>query len=199
MVPLNASTDEAILAAANWQIVVGIVALIVGVVSIILAGRSIRLAKEATGIAAATVREQRENREFPADKSYADAFAATMRRDKIEAQDFVSVAVEFRKLKYDKLTAACQEYIESVSEPNGLQLYFNGKRHELWEIANEADDPADPTAFESRRIRILVRLWDIQTMARDWIFPEKRGALRATIFEYLGPLIDEVMPNPRGE
>lgn len=179
MMHLENGVDQAMLGAADWQIVLGAVSLLLGLAGIALAGVSIRLARQTAEIAATTVKEQRENRNYPSDRALSDALLNEMRRIGLTGE-MVYEALDAQQIKFDQFITACNEFLESVSEPRGLLMFFNRRRSEIQKVCEDKKNDDD-----MRRVAVVAKLEDIRRVVRLWPYAERRSELSAYIIKYL--------------
>lgn len=165
------------LIASYVQTIASVLGILLALAGVYLAYRGIRIAQE-------TARDQMANREFPSDKAYADEFAERMRS--IAGQQFIygGMSVE---APTTALRVACQEYADHVTDAGlAIALYFNARQARIAELAAQRlTEPQENV--EALRVAIDALLIDMAHVGRDWVYPERRRAVREQIEPVLNP------------
>ncbi len=164
------------LVAAYVQTIASVLGIIVAVAGVVLAVIGIRIARQ-------TARDQQANREFPSDKAYADEFAERMRP--ITGQQFIYGGMSV-DAPTTALRVACQDYADHVTDAGlAIALYFNARQARIAELAGQRlTEPQENV--EALRVAIDALLIDMAHVGRDWVYPERRQAVR----EHIEPVIN---------
>jgi hypothetical protein len=163
----DAATDQALLAAAWWQIGASIAAIVLALLGIALAYRA--------------AADQRANRAFPSDRAHAEEFAKATKE--ITGAGILASKFE-RQSWFGALQQARARYNETVSNAEAaFGTYFTKIEGEILALAEREEQGNATIPRQTAETLIDFNLDRIRDNARNWVYPEQRVSILTNMLE----------------